>query len=100
MQLIDGSILRIPRIGVYTTKGVNMEKEGVQPDVLVEEHPDQLAKGIDAQLDKAVEVLHNDVVAWKQKHQGSPVSKQGESASAASPTAPPSQIVPPMPPAK
>ena len=38
-------------------KGVNMEKEGVRPDVLVETHPDQLAKGIDAQLDKAVEVL-------------------------------------------
>ncbi len=100
VQLIDGSILRIPRIGVYTTKGVNMEKEGVKPDILVEEHPDQLAKGIDAQLVKAVEVLHNDVVAWKQKHQGNSVSKQGESASATQPNAPPSQAVPPMPPAK
>jgi tricorn protease len=100
VQLIDGSLLRIPRIGVYTTKGVNMEKEGVKPDILVHEHPDQLAKGIDAQLVKAVEVLHNDVGAWKQKHQGSSVSKQGESASATQPNGPPSQVVPPMPPAK
>ena len=36
VRLIDGSTFRIPRIGVYTTKGVNMDKEGVQPDVLVE----------------------------------------------------------------
>src|SRR5207253_10337815 len=43
VRLIDGSIFRVPRIGVYTTKGVNMEKEGVMPDVLVETHPDQVA---------------------------------------------------------
>jgi tricorn protease len=67
VRLIDGSLFRIPRIGVYTTKGVNMDKEGVRPDVLVEPHPDQLAKGIDAQLEKAVSVLQTDVVAWKKK---------------------------------
>jgi tricorn protease len=47
---------------------VNMEKEGVVPDVLVEQHPDQLAKGLDPQLDKAVEVLQQDVTAWKKTH--------------------------------
>ncbi|HEY7330414.1 MAG TPA: S41 family peptidase [Gemmataceae bacterium] len=99
-QLIDGSILRIPRVGVYTIKGVNMEKEGVTPDVLVEEHPDQLAKGIDAQLVKAVEVLQTDVVAWKQKHQGNGTNKPAEASSAANPTASPAPAVPPMPPAK
>jgi tricorn protease len=100
VQLIDGSILRIPRIGVYTTKGVNMEKEGVKPDVLVDDHPDQLAKGVDAQLAEAVKVLQNDVIVWKKKHEGSPATKPGESASAVHPSAPPSQVVPPMPPAK
>ncbi len=100
VQLIDGSILRIPRVGVYTTTGVNMEKEGVTPDVVVEEHPDQLAKGIDAQLTKAVEVLRNDVVAWKEKHQGNTANKRGTSASVSQSTTPPSQAVPPMPPAK
>jgi tricorn protease len=65
VPLVDGSVFRIPRIGVYTTKGVNMEREGVQPDVLVENHPDQLAKGQDDQLAKAVQVLHTDVLAWK-----------------------------------
>ena len=68
VQLIDGSILRIPRIGVYTPTGVDMDKEGVRPDVLVEPQPDQLAKGRDAQLDKAVEVLQTEVVEWKKAH--------------------------------
>jgi tricorn protease len=65
IRLIDGSSFRIPRTGVFTLKGVNMEKEGVIPDVLVELHPDQVAKGKDAQLDKAVEVLQADVEQWK-----------------------------------
>src|SRR5262249_31526991 len=60
-RLVDGSIFRVPEIGVFTSKGVNMEKEGVRPDVLVAPHPDQLAKGIDVQLDKAVEVLTAEV---------------------------------------
>ena len=69
MRLVDGSTFRIPRIGVYTTAGANMDKVGVRPDVAVENHPDQLAKGIDAQLDKAVEVLQADVVVWKKKRE-------------------------------
>jgi tricorn protease len=68
VRLIDGSLFRVPRIGVYTTKGVNMDKEGVVPDVLVEPHPDQLAKGLDPQLDRAIEVLLADVAEWKKKN--------------------------------
>lgn len=95
VQLIDGSILRTPRIGVYTTKGVNMEKEGVVPDVHVQDHPDQLAKGIDAQLDKAVEVLQIDVVAWKKQHEPNTLGKSGETASVVNPTASPGSVAPP-----
>jgi tricorn protease len=65
VTLIDGSAFRTPRIGVHTIKGVNMEKEGVMPDILVEPHPDELARGIDRQLERAVEVLTSDVTAWK-----------------------------------
>jgi tricorn protease len=67
-QLIDGSIFGVPRTGVYTLKGVNMEKEGVVPDVLVEPNPDELARGIDTQLDRAVELLAQDVAVWKKAH--------------------------------
>src|SRR5207248_4842848 len=42
VKLIDGSMFRVPRTGVFTAKGINMEKEGVPPDVVVEQHPDQL----------------------------------------------------------
>ncbi len=100
VQLIDGSTLRIPRIGVYTSKGVNMEKEGVAPDVVVEEQPDQLAKGIDAQLEKAVEVLQQEVVAWKQKQQPSASGKPTESASTAPAKSAPGTAVPSAPPGK
>lgn len=73
-RLIDGSSFRIPRTGVFTIKGVNMEKEGVSPDVLVEPHPDQLAKGEDPQLQKAVDVLTQDVIAWKKAQAGGGVA--------------------------
>jgi tricorn protease len=91
VRLIDGTMFRVPRTGVFTLKGVNMEREGVTPDVEVEDLPDQLAKGIDAQLDKAVDVLKTDVVAWKQTHSNL-AAKAGDgkpsSAQAAAPLTP------------
>jgi tricorn protease len=91
VTLVDGSSFRIPRIGVYTTTNVDMEKQGVPPDVLVEEHPDQLAKGQDVQLDKAVDVLTADVIAWKKAH--SAVASKTEESKPGAPA------VPAMPPA-
>ncbi|MFM8273079.1 MAG: S41 family peptidase [Gemmata sp.] len=64
-RLIDGSQFRLPRIGVYTNKGVNMEKQGVLPDVAVEVTPDDWFRGTDGQLLKAVEVVAADVKEWK-----------------------------------
>ncbi|MFO0929390.1 MAG: S41 family peptidase [Gemmataceae bacterium] len=72
VRLIDGSQLRLPQIGVYTTRGVNMEKEGVVPDVLVENHPDDLARGVDAQLDRAVELLKNSPQRTQRGTEGKP----------------------------
>jgi tricorn protease len=68
IELIDGSTLRIPRTGVYTARGVDMEREGVIPDVQIQNDPDQLARGQDAQLDAAVRVLGQTVVEWKKDH--------------------------------
>ncbi len=83
VRLIDGSRFSIPRVGVYTMAGANMERQGVVPDVLVDQHPDQLANGVDPQLDKAVEVLEKDVVAWKKSHLNG--TKPDEKTSAAVP---------------
>jgi tricorn protease len=95
VRLIDGSQFRIPRTGVFTTKGVNMEREGVPPDVLVEPHPDQLARGIDVQLDKAVEVLREDVLAWKKKHGSSDVAVSPPASKPGLPMPPASPMVTP-----
>ncbi|HLN28055.1 MAG TPA: S41 family peptidase [Gemmataceae bacterium] len=86
VRLIDGSQFRIPRVGVFTPSGADMEKEGVVPDVLVDQLPDQLAKGIDPQLEKAVEVVQQDVVAWKKTHSGLALSTEQKGA-ASVPTA-------------
>jgi tricorn protease len=67
-KLIDGSLFRIPRIGVYTAANVNMERQGVVPDIPVEQDPNQRAQGVDPQLDKAVEIVQQDVLAWKKTH--------------------------------
>lgn len=64
-KLIDGSNFRLPRTGVFTVQGVNMEKEGVKPDVAVEVTAEDWMKGIDPQLAKAVDVLAADVAKWK-----------------------------------
>jgi tricorn protease len=93
-RLIDGSVLRVPGIGVYTTRGVNMEKEGVQPDVAVEPHPDQLARGQDVQLEKAVEVLQADVLAWKKKNTPR-VAVKPEGGKPGAPSAPATPLVTP-----
>ncbi|MBA4191521.1 MAG: MdsD protein [Planctomycetaceae bacterium] len=69
-RLIDGSTFRLPRTGVFTNKGVNMEKQGVIPDVAVEITPEDWVKGIDTQLLKAVEVVGADVKDWKAKKSG------------------------------
>jgi len=92
VRLIDGSTFRIPRTGVFTMKGVNMDKEGVMPDVLIETHPDQLARGVDAQLERAVAVLQDDVVQWK---------KKGSASVVVNPEVPGKPApLPPMPPSK
>jgi tricorn protease len=93
-ELIDGSHFRLPRTGVFTSRGVNMEKEGVIPDVQVQVTPEELAKGMDSQLKKAVEVVEGDVVAWKK-------AKSGVAVAPAPPASPPVATSPAtgMPPA-
>jgi tricorn protease len=87
VRLIDGSLFRVPRTGVFTVRGVNMEKEGVAPDILVEQHPDQMARGLDPQLDKAVEVLQRDVAEWKKTRPNvATIPGDGGPTAAASPT--------------
>jgi tricorn protease len=53
--LIHGAWFRLPLVGWYTDEGKNLENWGVPPDVRVENHPEDEAAGIDAQLERAVQ---------------------------------------------
>ncbi len=48
---------RLPVFGWYTSKGECLEGNGVSPHVLVEVDPCQLNRGIDQQMNKAIEIL-------------------------------------------
>ncbi|HKG78943.1 MAG TPA: S41 family peptidase, partial [Pyrinomonadaceae bacterium] len=58
-SLIDGSTVRTPGVGVFLAdpKHTNMENYGVQPDMLVDNKPEDTLAGRDRQLEVAVEEL-------------------------------------------
>ncbi|HSK30385.1 MAG TPA: S41 family peptidase, partial [Candidatus Limnocylindria bacterium] len=58
-SLIDGSTVRTPGVGVFLAdpKRTNMENYGVQPDMLVDNKPEDTLAGRDRQLEAAVEEL-------------------------------------------
>jgi tricorn protease len=94
-RLIDGSTFRIPRTGVFTNAGVDMERHGVIPDVAVAITPEDWAKGIDTQLLKAVDVVAADVKEWKTKKTGIATRPSGPSGMVpTSPTTAPMPIAP------
>jgi tricorn protease len=66
--LLDGSAIRTPGTGVWITNGSqNMENFGVPPDVRVDNSPDSHAKGRDMQIEKAVEILKQEMAAGVKK---------------------------------
>jgi tricorn protease len=68
--IMDVGFLRMPFRGWYLIdSGEDMERHGAVPDVVVWPAPGEAAKGKDAQIEKAVEVLTEDVKAWKERPQ-------------------------------
>ncbi len=59
--LMDGSTIRTPGTGLWTVRGDNLENFGVRPDVYVDNTPEDFLKGRDAQIEKAVEVLKEEL---------------------------------------
>jgi tricorn protease len=60
-RLMDGSQIRTPGSGVWSIQGYNLENYSVPRDVLVDNTPDDFLKGRDAQVEKAVEVLREQL---------------------------------------
>jgi hypothetical protein len=58
-SLIDGSTVRTPGVGVFLTdkSRTNLENYGVQPDIKVDNTPEDTLAGRDRQLETAVEEL-------------------------------------------
>jgi tricorn protease len=79
IPLIDGGGMTAPDYRIYTPDGKwVVENVGVTPDIIVDLHPAEVAKGYDAQLMKAVEVLLQKIKdeprPWP-KHEAFPVDK-------------------------
>ncbi len=62
-SLIDGSTVRTPGVGVFLAdqKRTNMENFGVQPDILVENTPEDNLAGRDRQIEIAVQELMKEI---------------------------------------
>ncbi|MFS4466509.1 S41 family peptidase [Maribacter sp. 2210JD10-5] len=56
-EFIDGGMVTAPNVAFYTENGFRVENEGVAPDVEVEQLPEQVIKGQDPQLEKAIEII-------------------------------------------
>jgi len=61
VELIDGTMFRVPGSGWYDLEGRNLENWGIEPDIRIDAMPEDAARGIDRQLEKSVEVLLADL---------------------------------------
>ncbi len=59
--LVDGSFYRLPSWGCYTLDGKNLEKEGVKPDIFVEETFKDRIEGNQPQLDRALQEIEKQL---------------------------------------
>jgi tricorn protease len=64
-RLLDGSSIRTPGTGLWNVKGYNLENYGVPPDVDVDNTPEDFLAGRDVQIEKAVEVLKEEIKGRK-----------------------------------
>ncbi len=64
-QLMDGSSIRTPSSGLWNINGTNLENNGVRPDVYVDNTPEDFLRGRDAQLERAIEVLREELANRK-----------------------------------
>ncbi|MDT8433033.1 MAG: PDZ domain-containing protein [Bacteroidales bacterium] len=56
-ELMDGGYVTAPNVAIWTEDGFVVENVGVPPDVEVEQWPAEVIKGHDPQLEKAIEIV-------------------------------------------
>lgn len=69
LPLIDGGFLMKPEFASYSTDGKEwiIEGEGVEPDIFVDNHPAKEYAGIDEQLNKAIEIILEELKTREQE---------------------------------
>ena len=61
-RLVDGGYISVPRFGIFEKNGGwIIEGVGVYPDIEVTDRPEQLAKGVDPCIERAVQELLNEL---------------------------------------
>ena len=79
-RLVDGGYYTVPEGRIYSNKGEWFaEGHGVTPDIEVVDHPSELAKGVDPQLERAVQEVLRMLEADPPKRVGRP-AYQGRTA--------------------
>jgi len=67
-RLIDGTILSQPEYAFwFRDTGFGVENYGVDPDIEVEYRPDHYIKGVDPQIDYAIDSLMEDLKSWSEE---------------------------------
>ncbi|UCF70536.1 MAG: PD40 domain-containing protein [candidate division WOR-3 bacterium] len=61
IQLYDGTYFRVPTTGWYLLTGENLENTPVEPDIYVQNPPEEDGTSSDRQLTKAIEVLLDQI---------------------------------------
>ncbi|MFT6036654.1 MAG: tricorn protease [Marivirga sp.] len=56
-EFIDGGVVMAPNVAFYNEDGFGIENQGVAPDIEVEQWPKEVMQGRDPQLEKAIEVI-------------------------------------------
>jgi tricorn protease len=56
-EFIDGGIVTAPNVAFWNEDGYRIENEGIAPDIEVEQWPKEVSQGKDPQLEKAIEVI-------------------------------------------
>jgi tricorn protease len=59
--LMDGGYVTAPNVAFWSEEGWRIENEGIAPDIEVEQLPSEVAAGKDPQLDKAIQVILDEL---------------------------------------
>ncbi len=62
-EFIDGGSVSAPNLAFWNEDGFGIENEGIAPDIEVEQWPKEVIEGHDPQLEKAIEVVMEELIS-------------------------------------